>query len=184
MKHTGTKKIETERLILKKFQLNYAKQMFENYCSREKVTEFLTWYPHKSVNDTIDYLNYILPAYKDKSTYRWAIIWKENNEVIGCIDVINHNDHNLRAELGWVLSDDYWGKGIMPEAAKEVIKYLFDVGYVRIEAIHDVKNPKSGRVMEKVGMKHEGVLRKYNTDKTGELQDCDMWAIINPHKEF
>ncbi len=179
MKHTGTIRIETERLILRKFKLEDAKQMFENYTSKDKVTEYLTWWPHKSVNDTQEYLkNFVLPEYKKKSTYRWAIVWKENNEVIGCIDVVNNNEEKFRAELGWVIGDEYWGKGIMPEAARVVIKLLFNVGYIRIEAIHDVKNPKSGRVMEKVGMKHEGVLRKYAVNRAGELQDCDMWAII------
>ena len=178
MNHLGTKTIETERLILRKFELKDAEQMFKNYCSRKKVTQFLTWEPHKTVEDTKNYLkNIILPAYNEISTYRWAIVLKENNQVVGCIDVVNSSENKKRAELGWVLSDDYWGQGIMPEAAKEVVKYLFDIGYIRIEAIHDVRNPKSGRVMKKINMEHEGVLRKYNPDWTGELQDCDMWAI-------
>ena len=184
MKHTGTIEIETERLILRKFKLIDAEQMFKNYTSKEKVTEYLTWWPHKTVNDTKNYLqNIVLPEYNNKNTYRWAIVWKENNEVIGCIDVVKNSEEKSRAELGWVISDDYWGRGIMPEAAKVVIELLFKVGYIRIEAIHDVKNPKSGRVMEKVGMKHEGLLRKYNPDKTGELKDCDMWSIIKDEYE-
>lgn len=179
MKHTGTIKIETDRLILRKFRLSDAAQMFKNYTSRDKVTQYLTWCPHKNMDDVKGYLrNIVLPEYNKKSTYRWAIVWKENSEVIGCIDVVKNDEKLLRAELGWVLGDDYWGKGIMPEAAKAVIKHLFEVGYVRIEAIHDARNLKSGRVMEKIGMKHEGLLRKYNPDRTGELQDCDIWAII------
>lgn len=183
MKHTGTQTIETERLILRRFKLSDAQNMFDNYTSRDIVTEYLTWYPHKSVKDTKEYLtNIVLPEYDKPSTYRWAIVWKENNQVIGCIDVVNSNDDKRRAELGWVISDDYWGKGIMPEAAREVLKHLFSVGYVRVEAIHDVANPKSGRVMAKIGMEHEGLLKKYNPNRDNVLRDCDMWAIINPHE--
>ena len=69
MEHTGTITIETNRLILRKFKLTDAKQMYNNYTSRDKVTEYLTWYPHKNVDDTKIYLqNIVLPEYKNKST--------------------------------------------------------------------------------------------------------------------
>lgn len=179
MKHIGTQIIETERLVLRKFKLADAKQMFDNYTSREKVTEYLTWQPHPNLEETQNYLkNIVLPEYEKVNTYRWAIVLKENRQVIGCIDVVNSNDAKFRAELGWVLSDDYWGRGIMPEAAKSVIDILFNVGYKRIQAVHDVANPKSGRVMQKVGMTHEGMLKKYGPNSKGELRDCDIWAIV------
>lgn len=179
MNHLGTQTIETERLILRKFALSDAQDMFDNYCSKDKVTEYLTWNSHKSVEDTEIYLkNFVLPEYNKKNTYRFAIVWKENNEVIGCIDVCNSNEEKLRAELGWVIGDAYWGREIMPEAAKSVVDYLFAIGYERIQATHRVANPKSGRVMEKIGMQYEGLLKKYNKDKDGILVDCCMWAII------
>lgn len=81
-------------------------------------------------------------------------------------------------KLGWVLGNDFWGKGIMPEAGKEVLKHLFSIGYERIEAIHYVENQKSGRVMAKIGMKDEGTLRKYNPNRDNILVDCEMWSII------
>ena len=179
MKHVGTIRIETERLILRKFKLSDAKNMFKNYTSHDVVTEYLTWKPHKSIEDTKAYLkNIVLPDYDQIDTYRWAIELKETNEVVGCIDVVSKNDSKFRAELGWVLSDFYWGRGLMPEAAREVLKVLFDVGYIRVQALHDVNNPKSGRVMAKIGMTHEGVLKKFNFNKDGNLVDCDIWAII------
>lgn len=179
MKHKGTDTIETERLILRRFNPSDAGDMFKNYCSREKVTEYLTWKPYSNVKQCEEYLlNVTLPKYDKIDTYRWAIVWKENNEVIGCIDVIESLEDLERAELGWVVSDDFWGMGIMPEAGKAVINYLFEVGYSRIQAIHDVDNPKSGRVMEKIGMSHEGRVRKYCRNREGVLVDCEMWAIV------
>lgn len=180
MKHTGSITIETPRLILRKFELSDAEQMFNNYCSHEIVTEFLTWYPHKTIDDTLSFLNgFVLPAYENEDTYRWAIVSKENNQVIGSIDVVRANDKKRRAELGWVLGDSYWGRGYMPEAAKAVTKLLFDDGYERIEALHDVRNPKSGRVMSKIGMQHEGVLKHFEPNKDDILVDCDIWAITD-----
>ena len=178
LKHIGTLTIETERLNLRRFKLSDADAMFKNYTNSEKVCEFLTWQPHEKIENTIEYLEYILPLYEKLSTYRWAIELKETGEVIGAIDVIDSIDDKRRCELGWVLGDKYWGKGYMPEAAKAVIKYLFDVGYLRVQAIHDVANPKSGRVMEKAGMTYEGILKKYELNNKDELTDCAIWAII------
>ena len=174
-----TTEIETERLILRKFKITDADDMFNNYCSHSVVTEFLTWQPHKSVEETKEYLkNIVLPEYDEDYTYRWAIVLKEINQVIGCIDVVKKNVVKQKVELGYVLGDGFWGKGIMPEAGKSVVSYLFEENFVRIQAIHDVDNPKSGRVMQKIGMTYEGTLRKYEKRSDGELRDCKMYAII------
>lgn len=99
IRHTGTIEIETDRLILRRFRLSDAQNMFDNYTSRDKVTEYLTWYPHKSIKDTEEYLtNLVLPEYDKPNTYRWAIVLKENNQVIGCIDVVSSNDGKRRAQ--------------------------------------------------------------------------------------
>ncbi|MDE6029391.1 MAG: GNAT family N-acetyltransferase [Clostridiales bacterium] len=178
MEHKGTQTIETERLILRRFELSDAQNMFDNYCGKEKVTEFLIWDAHKTIEDTKSYLaGVVLPEYDRNDKYRWAIVWKENNQVIGCIDVVDSNERKRSAELGWVLSDEYWGIGVMPEAAKSVLKYLFAVGYERIQATHHVQNKKSGRVMEKIGMQCEGIHKKFSMFKNDTLVDCYLWAI-------
>ena len=89
------------------------------------------------------------------------------------------NGEKNRVELGWVLSDDYWGKGIMPEAARIVIKYLFDEGFSRVQAFHNIENKKSGRVMQKVGMTLDATLKNYSTNNDGEVIDVDMYSITD-----
>lgn len=174
-----TKLMETERLILRKFKSDDAENVYKNYASKDNVTEFLTWKSHKSLEDTKAYLeNFVLPAYEQDDTYRWAIEFKETNEVIGCIDVVRMNKQFSKVELGWVLDDSQWGKGLMPEAAREVLRYLIEEGFVRIEAHHNVANPKSGRVMEKIGMQYEGTLRKFSKNNDGELVDMKMYAYV------
>lgn len=180
MKHLGTRTIETERLILRRFKPTDAQDMFDNYCSKEKVTEFLCWANHKNVDETKKYLeDTVLPSYEKKNTYTWAIVLKATNKVIGSIDVCHSDERKRCAELGWVLDDNHWGKGIMPEAARSVLKYLFSIGYERIQATHKVENLKSGRVMEKIGMQFEGTLKKYSMFKNNVLVDCCLWAITN-----
>ena len=122
--------------------------------------------------------NFVLPAYDKDDTFRWAIVLKETNEVIGCIDVVRVDRDKSKAELGWVLDDNHWGKGIMPEAGKVVLKYLIDEGFKRIEAHHNIENDKSGKVMQKIGMQYEGTLRKYAKNNNGELVDVKIYAYI------
>ena len=172
-----TRRFETERLILRRFELTDADDMFKNYCSNENVVKFLSWNKHESVDDTKSYLeNVSLPRY-DENVYRWAIVLKETNEVIGCIDVVNFDLRKKSVELGWVLGEKYWGKGLMPEAALVIRDYLFEEGFVRLWAIHNIDNPKSGRVMLKIGMIHEGTLRKYVFNNQGCLVDVEIYAI-------
>lgn len=178
MEHIGTRPIETERLLLRRFTLSDAQMMFDNYCRKSKVTEFMSWSCHTSVEDTKSYLtNVVLPAYDKPDTYRWAIVWKETNTVIGAIDAFSGDEVRRRVEVGWVLSDEYWGRGIMPEAAKAVVEYLFAVGYQRVQATHHPDNKKSGRVMQKIGMTYEGTLKKYSLFNDNSIVDCCMWAI-------
>ena len=174
-----TKTFETERLILRKFKLSDAEDMFKNYTNSEKVCEFLTWAPHGKIENTKLYLkNIVLPRYKNEDELVWALQLKETGDVIGCFDVCSQKQSKNRMMLGWVLSEKYWGQGLMPEAGKTLIPYLFSLGAIRIEAIHDVRNPKSGRVMQKIGMQHEGTLRKYDRNWNGELVDAEIYSII------
>ena len=174
-----SKIMETERLILRKFELSDAEDVYNNYASHDEVSKYVTWQTHKSINDTIAYLNnVVIPDYENEYTYRWAIVLKETGKVIGCIDVVHKNVEKQRAEIGYVLSDYYWGQGLMPEAGKAVVKYLFEEGFNRIQALHDEENPKSGRVMQKIGMEYEGTLKQYEKRSDGKFSNCKIYAII------
>lgn len=179
MSFLGTKEIETERLILRPFKLGDEVAMFKNYCNDERVCEFLTWKPHKNIEVTKEYLQVCcLEKYNLGLTYKWAIVLKETNEVIGAIDVINYKIEKHQASLGYVLGYNFWGKGFMPEAGKAVINHLFNEGFVRVDAWHHIKNEKSGKVMQKMGMTYEGTLKKFDMDKDGKLQDMKLYAIV------
>ena len=179
LNHKGTKTIETERLILRPFVMEDADAMFRNWAGDDEVTKFLTWPTHESAAVSRMVLSHWTGHYPETNFYNWAIVWKENGpEPIGNIAVCRINENVDCATMGYCMSRNHWGKGIMAEALSAVIAFLFDqVGFNRIEAEHDVNNPNSGRVMEKAGMRHEGVMRQAGRSNQGII-DVSRWAIL------
>ena len=176
MNHLGTKYIETERLILRRFTIEDAEEMYRNWASDPEVTEYLTWPPHADVEVTKAVLTDWIQKYEDPLSYKWGIVVKESGELIGDISAKSIDKVNT-ANLGWCIGKKWWGKGYMPEAAEAVKAFLFDeVGFERLEAIHDADNPKSGRVMQKIGMVKEGVHRKRGRNNRGIIDE--VWYAI------
>lgn len=177
MKPMGTRTLETDRLFLRKFTPEDAVDMYENWASDPEVTKFLTWPVHASVDVTKKLLEIWVQRYQDDNSYNWAIEYKENGRVIGNISVVKLHEAVESADIGYCMSRALWGRGIMPEALKAVIAFLFDeVGLNRIAACHDARNPKSGRVMEKAGMKQKGIWRQAGKNNQGI---CDkVWHSI------
>lgn len=177
MNHKGTIQIETDRLILRRFVMEDAAEMYANWASDDEVTKYLTWPTHESVNVTKMILQSWIDRYENSDYYNWGIVLKDNNQLIGNISVVSHSDEKESAILGWCMSRKLWGKGIMPEVATAVVKYLFEeVGFNRIAADHDIDNPKSGRVMQKIGMKYEGTLRANGKNNQGIIDE--VWYSI------
>lgn len=155
----GTKVIILNRIYLRKLNLKDANDLFE-YVSNENVTHYLTWNPHKNIEETKAYLSNVATKY-DQDTYRWAICLKENNKVIGTIDVVRLNKENEEAEIGYVLNDKYHNHGYMSEAFNGVINYLFnEVNLKKIKACYQLGNVASKRVMEKCGLKKEHLIKE------------------------
>lgn len=178
MQNQGTKILETERLVLRRFCLSDAEPMFENWASDSKVTEFLTWQPHKNVKETKTLLEDWIARYSNPSFYNWVIEWKETNEIIGNISVVKLEEKIESADIGYCMGTAWWGRAIMPEALRAVIAYLLkEVGLNRVAANHDSNNPKSGRVMEKAGMKLDGVLRGVSRNRYG-ISDKVWYSVL------
>ena len=178
MKKTGTETIETRRLVLRKYRIDDAEDMYRNWASDPEVTRFLTWPTHTSVEVSRNVLSGWTARYEGGDYFNWAIEWKENGKVIGNIAVVRLDEETESAEIGYCLGRAYWGRGIMPEALRAVIGYLFDTaGLNRIAAYHDVKNPRSGKVMEKAGMKFEGIQREAAKNSRG-IHDRAWYAIL------
>ncbi len=180
MRHQGTKPLTTPRLYLRRFVLKDAEDMFRNWASSPEVTRFLTWHPHASVEESREILRQWVDDYARNETYRWAMVFKETNQAIGSIDVVAARDVFLTAEVGYCMGQAYWRRGLMSEALRAVIDYLCkEIGYHRIEAMYDASNIASGKVMQKCGMKHEGIKRQGALRKDGTYADMHLRAVLS-----
>ena len=179
LNHKGTVTIETDRLILRRFAMEDAESMYRNWASDDEVTKHLTWPTHSSVEISKMVLTDWTCHYPEPDFYNWAIVLKEYGpEPIGNISVVGINKEVDAATMGYCMSRAHWGKGVMTEALTAVIEFFFDeVGFNRIYADHAVDNPASGRVMEKSGMLHEGILRQAGRSNQGII-DVSRWAIL------
>ena len=181
--HLGTQALETERLILRKFQISDAQNMFDNWASNPNVTKYLIWQPYKNVDDVKTYIQSCIDNYKNPDYYYWVIEYRENRQAIGTISVVDFKDSINCALIGYCIGEDYWHKGITAEAFKRVIQFLFEkVGVNRIESTHDVNNPNSGKVMEKCGLKYEGTLRQAGVSNQGMI-DVVIRSILKSEYE-
>ncbi len=175
--------IETDRLLLRAFKQSDLDDFYE-YASVKGVGEMAGWHHHQSKEESQKILDSFISS--DKT---FAIVLKENNKLIGSLGIEEYgmenkltefNDYKGR-EIGYVLSRDYWGKGIMPEAVKAIIDYLFNVldldflicGYYLF-------NSQSKRVQEKCGFKP---YRKLEMEtRLGTKEQGILNLITNPNK--
>ncbi len=179
LNHKGTKTIETNRLILRRFESGDAEPMFRNWASDREVPKYLTWNAHRSLSETEAMVNSWTAEYNELSRYNWVIVLKELGEPVGSIDVARIFDNIAAAEIGYCIGRPWQNKGIMTEAFSAVIKYLFEeIGFLRIQAEYAAPNAASGRVMQKCGLTYEGTLRRYFRSTSGELLDLCCYSIL------
>ncbi|TAH30781.1 MAG: N-acetyltransferase, partial [Oscillatoriales cyanobacterium] len=152
--------IETERLLLRKITLNDASDMFE-YASNPEVSEYTMWSTHTSIEDTKYFLKSLTKMYKRKELVDWGIVHKAEKKFIGTCGYVEWSMTHSRAEIGYALSARYWREGYMSEAVNAIIEFGFrEMLLNRIVGRCEVNNIASARVMEKVGMQLEGILRQ------------------------
>lgn len=182
MKHAGTQPIETVRLTLRKLELADADMMFRNWTSDDHVTRFLRWDAHRTIDDTKIMIQQWLDHYRSDDTYYWGIYLKDD-EMIGSIGVTISSEYDFKGALGYKIGSRWWSQGYAGEAAKAVIDYMFRCTDIeRIDSFCSVENPASRRVMEKAGMRYEGLMRHYYRTRDG-FHDCTLYGIIRDEWE-
>ena len=170
--------IRTEDLVLRPMKMSDASDIF-HYASDPEVAKYVLWDPHRSIADTRAYIRYIRSLYHRALPSSWAVEYRPTGTVIGSIGFMGYSDMHHAAEVGYSFSREYWNRGLAPQALGAVIRTAFAQipGLNRIEAQHDVRNPSSGRVMEKCGMRMEGILRNRLMNKN-EFIDVALYAIL------
>ena len=174
---SGKIAFETERLYLRKIEASDADDMY-GYCSKEITSRYLLWEPHRSPSATRAIIDNIRRGYRNGSYFELAVVLKENGAMIGTCGLTTVDVLNCCAEIGYVLSPDYWGRGFAQEAAEMMINFAFcELGANRVEAKYIRGNESSRRVMEKCGMTYEGTLRGKMLIK-GQYRDIGICAIL------
>ena len=175
----GTKKLETERLILRRLKAKDSKEAFDNWCSNPNVARFTLWDAHKDVSVTERLYSMWEKEYEFNDTFRWIVELKDTHELIGTIDVASKTFIKFGSvELGYCYGEKFWHKGYATEALKRVIRFLFDeVELDVLYADYMERNPNSGKVMEKSGMTYEGVQRGRVIDHDGIRNNIHSYSI-------
>ena len=168
---------KTERIHLRIPQLADAKTIFEAYAQDIAVCRYMTWRPFSEFElyeswlvDKIDSIGKTSLAYMLCDT-------DDHYKVYGMIDA---RIESFTAEVGYALSQDQWGKGLMTEALTSFVKLLLSEDEIyRVCAVCDLDNPASARVMEKSGMSYEGILKRYiiHPNISDEPRDVKSYSI-------
>ncbi len=173
-------RLETDRLILRPFQETDLNDLY-SYAKNPNIGPNAGWKPHESMDESKS----ILSNFIDDDEVL-AIVWKENNKVIGSLGL--HKDQLRSADnvrmLGYVLSEDYWGRGIITEASRALMAYAFtDLGLLMLTVHHYSYNQKSRRVIEKCGFAYEGTLRHCTQIYNGNTYDLVCYSMTKEEWE-
>jgi len=169
--------LTTARLILRPFTLDDA-PMVKALAGAWEIAEMTAHIPHPYEDGVAEqWISTHQGAFDQGQGITWAITRKADSALVGAIG-LTIDKENLCAELGYWIGVPYWRQGYCTEAAQEMLRYGFEVlALNRIHARHLTKNPASGRVMQKIGMAHEGTLRQA-IFRWGAFHDMALYAIL------
>jgi RimJ/RimL family protein N-acetyltransferase len=167
----------TDRLVLRPFNLNDAARVRE-LAGEFEVAATTANIPHPYEEGMAEeWISSHADAFDNGRGVTFATVLRSQDALIGAIGLVLNRTHNS-AELGYWVGKPYWNQGYCTEAAREVLRYGFETLELnRIQARHMTKNRASGRVMEKIGMNHEGVLRQ-SLHRFGSFEDAAMFSIL------
>ena len=169
---------ETARLILRRPRLTDASAIFAEYCQDPEATKYLIWRPHQHMQETIDFLTGCLTRWESGEEFTWGITQKGNDHVIGMV-ACRLRGHT--ADIGYVVARPYWNQGYITEAAHAVVEWAAHLEPIfRVWAVCDTANTASARVLEKIGMTREGILRRWilHPNVSAEPRDCYVYSKV------
>lgn len=169
--------LETERLHLRKLRLTDAKEM-QAIRSDERVMKFMDSERHKTLEYSKNFISENLSMYTQKRGMFWALIDKSSRKFIGDFAFWKIDNKNSRAEIGYTLNPEFWGKGIMKEAMIEIINFGFDhLKLHSLEANINPDNDNSRGILEKMGFQKEAYFRE-NYFYNGDFLDSEIYSLL------
>jgi RimJ/RimL family protein N-acetyltransferase len=175
---TSQPTLQTQRLILRPFTLADAPQV-QRLAGDRAVAMTTATIPHPYGDGVAEaWIARHSENFQKGGNIDFAIELREERTLVGAIGLMAISPEHSRAEMGHWIGKPWWGRGHATEAAGATLTYAFEsLGLNRVFALHFRGNPASGRVMRKIGMRHEGCLRQHFR-KWGELQDEEIYGIL------
>lgn len=171
--------LETDRLILRRVTSDDANSML-TYLSDADVMKYMGLEPFRSIEEALDEISWYESIFENGTGIRWGISLKGQGEIVGSCGFLNRVAKHSRAEIGFELHKEYWGKGIASEAIASVVSYGFEqMNLQRIEALIELENTSSQKAVERQGFMREGLLRSYEYT-CGKFDDLYMYSIVKP----
>ncbi len=178
--------LETQRILLRGWQLSDLED-FHAYCKNPHVGPAAGWEPHADMEASRKILQSFIEA-----DDVWAIVWKETGKAIGSVGLHKDRQRDFPEArmLGYVLSEEYWGRGIMPETVKTILSHAFlQMDLLIVSVYHYPFNNRSRRVIEKCGFTYEGTLRLAAKIYDGTFYDACCYSmareeyLARPHED-
>lgn len=170
-------RLETPRLVLRKLKFEDAKY-FQNIRSDERVMEFMDSNRHLKLEDSEKFIAENLANYTQKKAISWALIEKTSKYFIGDFSFWAIDHKNSRAEVGYVLRPEYWGKGFMKEALREIFSFGFQkLNLHSLEANINPANTKSRGLLKSLGFVKEAYFRE-NYYYDGQYLDSEIYSLL------
>lgn len=177
MMHCGTQTIETQRLILRRFQSADAADMLRNWASDPAVQHEYGEPVYETPDAVKGLLQTYLAGYVQPDFYRWAIVERATGQNIGMIAFCKVWADSKTAEIEYCIGADFWGHGFAGEALEAVIEWTFaHTGFDKLEAYHRAANPKSGRVLQKSAMHRTETVERFK--RAGESPEGEICYCI------
>lgn len=170
--------IHTERLVLRPPRVSDADLIFHAYAQDAEVTRYLVWRPHETVRETENFLTTCVASWRNGDRFSWVITLRKSVELIGMVEI---RIDGFKADVGYVVARPLWGKGTAAEGLLPVVEWAqAQESIYRVWALCDVENMASARVLEKVGMTREGILRRnlLHPNSSDEPRDCYCYAVV------
>ncbi|HCJ40287.1 GNAT family N-acetyltransferase [uncultured Ruminococcus sp.] len=177
----GTQPFETKRMKLRAFKLSDAQYIYKNWANSENVTKYLTWNAHKDLEASTKFCVERTKLSGRTDNFDWVIVLNETGEPVGSIGAVRVDTEKREVEIGCVLGEKWWNKGLMTEALEPILAYFFFVvSFDTVIAEHMTDNTASGRVLEKCGMKHCGSSNKVLENKGGVTVETQVYKMTKP----
>ena len=173
-----TYEMTTERLRLRFFTEQDANEV-QKLCNNFNIYKTTLYIPHPyTVEDALNWMQNHRKNFEENKGYEFAITNKETGELLGAIG-LSHNERHKQGELAYWVGEPFWNNGYGTEAAKAMLQFAFEVkGMHKVFARFFSSNPASGKIMEKIGMVEEGLLKEHVL-KDGRFEDLYVYGILN-----